>query len=393
MWHATSYEDVKQGRVTDVYFQRALQVLQATGTDKRVRAEFVAKTLPEGWPWAVLAGIEECAHLLEGLPVTVRALPEGTVFRPLQPVMEIEGRYTEFGALETALLGMLCQVTGVATKAARFRKLAGETPVTSFGARRIHPAIAPAIERAAYIGGCSGVATVAAAELLGIDPSGTMPHALVLLMGSTVEAAIAFNRIIDPAVRRIVLIDTFNDEKFEAINVAAALGDDLFAIRLDTPASRRGDFRQILQEVRWELDLRGYHHVQLFASGGLSEASVPQLAGLVDGFGVGTEVSNAPVVDFAMDIVEIDGQPLAKRGKLSGAKSLWRCSECLAEHLTPRGEPPNDPHPTALTDILAPLLLDGALAAELPAAQAIRARVLQELSQEQDIAPVVNVRH
>ena len=147
MWHVTSYDDVKQGRVTDVYFQRALQVVQRTGTDKLVRAEFVAKTLPEGWPWAVLAGIEECAHLLEGLPVTVRALPEGTVFRPLQPVLEIEGHYSQFGALETALLGMLCQVSGVATKAARFRKLAGETPVTSFGARRIHPAIAPAIER------------------------------------------------------------------------------------------------------------------------------------------------------------------------------------------------------------------------------------------------------
>ncbi|MSQ28613.1 MAG: nicotinate phosphoribosyltransferase [Dehalococcoidia bacterium] len=393
MWHATSYEDVKQGRVTDVYFQRALEVLLGTGTDKRVRAEFVAKTLPEGWPWAVLAGIEECAHLLEGLRVTVRALPEGTVFRPLQPVLEVEGRYTEFGALETALLGMLCQVSGVATKAARFRKLAGDTPVTSFGARRIHPAIAPAIERAAYIGGCSGVATVAAAQMLGIEPTGTMPHALVLLMGSTVDAALAFNRIIDRSVRRIVLIDTFNDEKFEAVNVANALGDDLFAIRLDTPASRRGDFRQILQEVRWELDLRGYQHVHLFASGGLSEASVPELAGLVDGFGVGTEVSNAPVVDFAMDIIEVDGEPLAKRGKLSGAKSLWRCTECQAEHLTPRGERPNDPHPDALIDILVPLLAGGVVVANLPSPQAIRARVLQELSQEQAIEPTAQHRH
>ncbi|MEK7216216.1 MAG: nicotinate phosphoribosyltransferase, partial [Chloroflexota bacterium] len=235
--------------------------------------------------------------------------------------------------------------------------------------------------------------TVAAAQMLGIDPTGTMPHALVLLMGSTIDAALAFNRIIDRSVRRIVLIDTFNDEKFEAINVANALGDDLFAIRLDTPASRRGDFRQILQEVRWELDLRGFHHVQLFASGGLSEPSVPELAGLVDGFGVGTEVSNAPVVDFAMDIIEIDGEPLAKRGKLSGAKSLWRCTECQAEHLTPRGERPNDPHPDALVDILVPLLASGMVVADLPSPQTIRARVLQELGQEQDIEPVANVRH
>ena len=122
MWHVTSYDDVKRGRVTDVYFQRALETLRGEGIDKRVRAEFVAKALPDAWEWAVLAGVEECARLLEGMPVTVRAMPEGTVFRPYQPVLEIEGMYTDFAVYETALIGMLCQVSGVATRAARIRR-------------------------------------------------------------------------------------------------------------------------------------------------------------------------------------------------------------------------------------------------------------------------------
>src|SRR5690606_27067049 len=126
--------------------------------------------------------------------------------------------------LETAMLGLLCQASGVATKAARIRRLAGDKTVVSFGARRVHPAVAPVIERAAYIGGCDGVSVVMAAELLGEDPTGTTPHALILLMGDTVDAMLAYDRVLPPDVPRIALIDTFQDEKFEAIRVAEALG-------------------------------------------------------------------------------------------------------------------------------------------------------------------------
>ncbi len=90
-----------------------------------------------------------------------------------------------------------------------------------------------------------------------------MPHSLILIMGDTVEATKAFNRVIDPKIKRISLIDTFGDEKFEAIRVAEGLGEDLFGVRLDTPSSRRGDFKKILEEVRWELDIRGFEKVRL----------------------------------------------------------------------------------------------------------------------------------
>src|SRR4029434_3889837 len=96
----------------------------------------------------------------------------------------------------------------------------------------------------------------------------TSPHALCLMVGDTVDALRAFHEVVEPKVRRVALIDTLQDEKFEALRVAEALGQDLYAVRLDTRSSRRGDLYRILEEVRWELDLRGFDHVRLVASGG-----------------------------------------------------------------------------------------------------------------------------
>src|SRR5881296_3929027 len=276
-FHTASEADIKRGEVSDVYFARTVQILIHRGDRKRVKAEVYLKSLPEDWRWGILAGLEEAAALLEGLPVDVSAMDEGTVFGPHEPVLVIEGTYIEWAEYETALLGLLCQASGIATKAARCKRAAGDRAVISFGARRMHPALAPMIERNAFVGGCDGVAVTKAAELIDADPTGTIPHSLVLMIGDTVEALKAFHDVIDPKVRRVALIDTLQDEKFEAIRVAEALGDDLFAVRLDTPSSRRGDLYRIVQEVRWELDLRGFGHVKIITSGGIDEYEILRL--------------------------------------------------------------------------------------------------------------------
>jgi nicotinate phosphoribosyltransferase len=335
-FHTATSAQIKAGAVSDVYFQRTAEILDAKSVDAYVRAEFVAKSLPAEWEWAVFAGLAEVTHLLDGIDVKARAMEEGAIFRPLEPVLEVEGSYREFGVYETAILGLICQASGIATRAARCRNAAGpDRRLISFGARRMHPAIAPMIERAAYLGGCDGVAVIASAELLGTDPVGTIPHALILVMGDTVRATQAFDEVISKKVPRIALIDTFTDEKFAALEVAEALGPNLAAIRLDTPGSRRGDFFAILSEVRWELDLRGYNDVDLFVSGGIDEDAIRELNPVVDGYGIGTWISGAPVVDFSMDIVEIDGKPLAKRGKWSGAKQVLRCESCHGDDIVP----------------------------------------------------------
>lgn len=335
MFHIAGEKEVMEGKITDVYFNRTLQILKEKDINPWVKAEFVAKSLPEEWTWGVLAGLEEIIHLLKDLPVKIRIMKEGTVFYPHQPVLEIEGYYQDFCIYETAILGLMCQATGIATKASRYKKLAGDRLVMSFGARRMHPTIAPMIERSAFIGGCDGVSVIKGGEIIGEDPLGTIPHALILCIGSTVDSVKAFDEVINPDVNRVALIDTFNDEKFECLNVAEALGEKLYAVRFDTPSSRRGDFHHILQETRWELDIRGFEGVKFFVSGGIKEEEIPQLNSLVDAYGIGTSISNAPVVDFSMDIVEVDGKPLAKRGKCSGAKNVLRCQKCHEDLILP----------------------------------------------------------
>jgi nicotinate phosphoribosyltransferase len=387
-FHVATEPDIKAGRVSDVYFARTVQILNARGIRSRVKAEVRLKSFPQAdWGFGILAGIEEVAGLLEGLPVSVWAMDEGTLFGAHEPVLVIEGTYVQWAEYETALLGLLCQASGIATKAARCKRAAGERQVISFGARRMHPALAPMIERNAFVGGCDGVAVTKSAELIEADPTGTIPHALVLLFGDTVQALRAFHDVVDAKVRRVALIDTLQDEKFEAIRVAEALGKDLYAVRLDTPSSRRGDFYQILSEVRWELDIRGFEHVKILASGGIDEYEILKLNPLVDGYGVGTSIANAPVLSFALDIMEIEGTPMAKRGKRSGAKQVWRLPGAVRNVVLPAAKPaPTGADGRPAEALLKPLIADGRVVRDLPPPRTLREYVLEQMAQV-DIAP------
>jgi nicotinate phosphoribosyltransferase len=389
-FHLASPEEIRGGRVADVYFHRGKAILDAEGENPPVVAEIRAAGLPDGWPWAVFAGLDEVLTLLEGHDIAVEALPEGSVFYPEEPVLTVAGPYLEFGVLETALLGVLCQASGVATRAARGRLAADGRPVYSFGARRMHPAISPMIERAAFLGGCDGVSAVKSAELIGVQPVGTMAHALMLILGEE-RALRGFDRVIDRRIPRVALIDTFQDEKFGALGAARVLGERLTAVRLDTPASRRGDFLTILREVRWELDAMGFPDIKLFVSGGLDEKTIRTLNRYADAYGVGTWISNAPVVDFSLDLVEVAGNPRAKRGKLSGRKHLWGCDQCGARGIAPAttrlGHCPNCGG--RVRSLLRPVIAGGRLErrARVPIGD-VRARALEDV--DASAGPVVD---
>ncbi len=380
MFHVASSEDILQGKVTDVYFTNVVKALDYMGINPHVAAEVRAGGLPEGWKWAVFAGLEESLRLLDGHEVDVYSLPEGTLFGPEDTVFMVEGRYLEFAVLETALLGFLCEASGVATKASRCRVAAEDRMVLSFGARRMHPAITPMIERSAFIGGCDGVSVVASAELIGEKPLGTMSHSLMLCVDDEKKALRSFDASADPDIRRVALVDTFQDEKFGALTAAEALGDKLFAVRLDTPSSRRGDFVKIMREVRWELDQRGFANVRIFLSGGLDEYDIIRYNSYADAYGVGTSISNAPVVDFSFDIVEVDGEARAKRGKMSGKKQTFRCQDCSKSILVPwNSERPVCPCGGTTKPLLVHYLAKGGLIEELPTPQRIRGHVLEQL--------------
>jgi nicotinate phosphoribosyltransferase len=313
---SVSDETIKNGDCTDIYFVRTEETLVQDNLNPDVVVEVTAASLPE--PWAVFCGLSDVVALLEGVPVTVDAMPEGTVFFPGDPVLRITGKYRDFCRYETAILGFLCHASGIATAAAHIRIAAGTRPVYSFGSRRQHPAIAAMIERSAWIGGVDGVSNTCAPE--GMPVVGTMPHAFVMCYDKPEDAWRAFDRSAPASVPRIMLCDTYCDEKSESLR-AAQCGAS--AVRLDTPRSRRGNMRAIIEEVRWELNMHGHTSVKIFLSGGVTREDVLAYKDIVDAFGVGGAIANAPVIDFSLDIVEIDGKAKAKRGKRSGVKQVY----------------------------------------------------------------------
>jgi len=152
----------------------------------------------------VYSGLEEALRLLEGKDVDVWGLPEGTVF-PCRtqsgirlPLMTMEGAYSEFCLYETPMIGFLSHSTGVSTMAGRCRKAAGDLPMIAFGVRRAHPAICPMLDRSSYIGGCDAVSSLLGADIIGLPANGTMPHALIVMMGDPIAAFKAFDEVISP---------------------------------------------------------------------------------------------------------------------------------------------------------------------------------------------------
>ncbi len=377
-----SGDSIKQGRITDVYFERVARSLEGRGINPLVSMEVRATDLPGDWEWAVFAGLEEVLELAQGLPVSLRALEEGEILHAGEPVLQVSGKYLDLGVYETAILGLICQASGIATSAARCKHAAGERTVISFGARRMHPALAPMIERNAFVGGCDGVAVVESAVRIGEEPSGTMSHTLILCARDERVAFEAFDEAMGPDIKRVALVDTFQDEKFGALFAAEVLGEKLFAVRLDTPGSRRGDFLRIMEEVRWELDIRGFEDVKLFISGGIDEYKILDYNRCADAYGVGTHISNSPVVNYSMDIVEIDGVPMAKRGKKSGLKQLWSCPSCGARMQTLASSDRLDcPECSVeMKAMLAGKLDSGERLSGNPTPRQIRSRVLEGLS-------------
>jgi nicotinate phosphoribosyltransferase len=316
--HSATHEEILNGATTDIYFVKTHEILTQKGfADKVVTAEIFARD--EG----VLAGMEETVALLSAgiaaAGLELWALPEGSRFKDREVLLRIRGRYTDFGLYETALLGCLASACGWATAAAQVKAVAGTAPVTCFGARHVHPAVAPVMERAAIIGGVDGASCILGAKLAGKEPAGTVPHAVFLIMGDSVQVATAYHELMPAGEKRTVLVDTFKDECEEALRVAEALGPNLDFIRLDTPGERGGVTPGLVREVKFRLAQAGFGHVKVIVSGGLTLEKIPLLkeAG-ADAFGVGSFISAAKPIDMTMDIKELEGVPIAKRGRLPG---------------------------------------------------------------------------
>jgi nicotinate phosphoribosyltransferase len=326
----TPSEAVLSGDTADVYFARTLEILEKEDINPVATMEVFANK--DGY----VCGIEEVTALLDKvLPTANRevwALADGEPMAAKEVTVRITAPYRSYGLYETAICGILAHSSGWVTAARECARAAGDTPITSFGARHIHPSVAGVMDYTAIVGGCQSCSSIAGARLAGIEPTGTMPHALIIVLGDTVAATLAFDKHVPPQIPRVSLVDTFRDEVEESLRVAAALGEKLASVRLDTPSELGGVTVDMVKEVRANLDQAGHGHVKIFVSGGFTPKRISyfkEKGAPVDGFGVGSYISGARPIDYTADLHQLDGKPIAKRGRIPGITANPRLKRVL----------------------------------------------------------------
>lgn len=324
-------EKMKQGYYSDKYFVRAREILLADGYSPNVTMQVFGKNA------ASLGGIDEAIAILKLCSfgwerLTVHALHDGDRIEPWETVLLIEGPYDVFAHLETLYLGVLARRTRVGTNTRAVVEAAAPKDVMFFPARHDHWLVQTGDGYAAHIAGAIGVSTDAQASWWGSSGIGTVPHALIAAYGGdTVLATRKFAEHIGPEIRLVTLVDFENDCVRTALEVARALGDRLYGVRLDTSEmlvdrslfDQMGQFRptgvnpQLVWNVRRALDAEGFRHVQIIVSGGFTVDKIREFerSGVpVDAYGVGSSLFQGRY-DFTADVVMVDGTPSAKVGR------------------------------------------------------------------------------
>lgn len=351
------------GLLVDLYELTMGESYVAEGiTEREATFSLFFRTLPSGWGYVVAAGLESALRYLEELRFTeddlaylrgtglfgeaflerlrsfrfggqVRAVPEGTPLFPGEPFLEVTAPLLEAQVVETMLLNEIHLQTLVASKAARSVEAAAGRTLVDFSLRRTHGGEAGiAVARASFLAGFDATSNVLAGRLFGIPIAGTMAHSYVESFEDELEAFRAFARRYPDTT--ILLVDTY--ETLEGVRRAAVVGRELAAaghrlrgVRLDS-----GDVAELSRAARKILDDAGLDDASVFVSGGIDEHEIARLlaAGApIEGFGVGTKMgvsADAPYLDVAYKLVEIDGRPVLKlsagKATLPGRKQVWR---------------------------------------------------------------------
>ena len=331
---------IRGGYYSDAYFVYTKQLLEAENHHPRVTMQVFQKEE------SLLGGIDEaiavlklCSGYAQGDTWTpgwdsleVHALHEGDPISPWETVMTIEGGYSLFAHLETVYLGVLARRSLIMHNVAEVVRAAHGKEILYFPARHDHWLVQTGDGWSAHVAGAIGVSTDAQASWWGGRGVGTVPHGLIAAFGGdTVRAAEAFARRFREDMNITVLVDWANDSVQTALEVARALGPDLWGVRLDTSEllvdralqDEMGDFKptgvnpRLVEKVRAALDAEGFDQVRIVASGGFTAERIEEFesAGVpVDAYGVGSSLIRGKN-DFTADIVTVDGRPCSKVGR------------------------------------------------------------------------------
>jgi nicotinate phosphoribosyltransferase len=324
-------ERIRAGDYSDAYFNFTRQLLKELDHHPRVTMQVFQKRQ------SILGGIDEAIAVLKLCSdgweaLEVHALHEGDEIAPMETVMTIEGDYALFAHLETVYLGCLARRSLIMRNVREVVEAARGKPILFFPARHDHWLVQTGDGWAAHVAGAIGVSTDAQASWWGGRGVGTVPHALIAAFGGdTIAAARAFAERFAGEMNVTVLVDFDNDSVTTALEVAEALGDKLWGVRLDTSErlvdkalwDRMGEFTptgvnpELVRLVREALDEAGFERVQIVASGGFNARKIREFEDLgapVDAYGVGSSLVRGEN-DFTADVVRLEGRPAAKVGR------------------------------------------------------------------------------
>src|SRR5690349_10203333 len=305
-------EKMREGYYTDAYFNHTRKVLLADGRHPRVVMQIFQRKE------AVLGGLDESIAILklcsdDWEELTVHALYDGDRIAPWETAMTIEGDYTLFAHLETVYLGVLARRTLITTNVTRMLEAATGKPIIFMPARHDHHRVQTGDGYAAFVAGAVvgapiGVTSDAQASWWGGRGIGTVPHSLIASYGgNTVLAATKFAEYAPPDMNVVVLVDFENNSVRTSLEVARALGDRLWGVRLDTSGqlvdrslwNEMGDFdprgvnERLVLKVRDALDHDGFERVKIVASGGFTVERIADFERLgvpVDSYGIGSSL-------------------------------------------------------------------------------------------------------
>jgi nicotinate phosphoribosyltransferase len=334
-------EKIRDGYYSDAYFNHTKALLEADDHHPRLLMQVFQKQE------SVLGGIDEAIAVLRQCvgrrgpdgrwvngfrELEVKALHEGDAIAPWETVMTIEGDYSLFAHLETVYLGCMARRTLIMRNVHEVVEAAGGKPILYFPARHDHWLVQTGDGWAAHVAGAIGVSTDAQASWWGGRGVGTVPHALIAAYGG--DTALAARKFADRFAGEMnvtVLVDFINDSERTAVEVAEALGDDLWGVRLDTSekladfalrrrlgdAAPKGVNPQLVEIVRSALDEHGFTHVRIVASGGFNAERIRTFEAAdvpVDAYGVGSSLIRG-ANDFTADVVMCEGRPCGKVGR------------------------------------------------------------------------------
>jgi nicotinate phosphoribosyltransferase len=334
-------ERIRDGYYSDAYFNYTKELLEHEARNPVVTMQVFQRKQ------SILGGVDEAVAVLKQCSgrrcddggwedgwdaLHVRALREGDAIAPWETVMTVEGPYALFAHLETVYLGCLARRTLIMRNVAEVVEAANGKPILFFPARHDHWLVQTGDGWAAHVAGAIGVSTDAQASWWGGTGVGTVPHALIAAYdGDTVAAARDFAERFSGEMNVTVLVDFDNDSVRTSLDVADALGDDLWGVRLDT--SERlvdralwhdmgeqpptGVTPTLVERVRQALDAAGHERVKIVASGGFDAEKIrrfEELGAPVDSYGVGSSLLRGQN-DFTADVVMVEGRERSKEGR------------------------------------------------------------------------------